>query len=246
MPNRRIRVFAGPNGSGKSSLFSEFSKVYSTGSFINADEIENKLTTKGLIDLDEFNVVASQDDLTLFSNLPSSISLIAKAQQENHPITINISNNCIVDHSQNSHSYEASYTASFIRHLLIEQGKSFSFETVMSHDSKIKEIRDLLELGYQPYLYFVCIDDPEVNISRVENRVEKGGHPVSREKIVERYSRTLTLLHQMLPLCYRAYLFDNSGKELIMIAELYKNEMQLLTDNPPQWFINYVLPYYTT
>lgn len=75
MPNRRIRVFAGPNGSGKSSLFSEFSKVYSTGSFINADEIENKLTTKGLIDLDEFNVVASQDDLTLFSKLPSSISL---------------------------------------------------------------------------------------------------------------------------------------------------------------------------
>ncbi|UUC46719.1 zeta toxin family protein [Flavobacterium cerinum] len=246
MPNRRIRIFAGPNGSGKSSLFSEFTKVYSTGTFINADEIENKLTTKGLIDLNEFNVVASQDDLILFSKLPSSISLIAKAQQENHPITIKISNNCIVDHSKDSHSYEASYVASFIRHILIQQGKSFSFETVMSHDSKIKEIQDLLKSGYQPYLYFVCIDDPEVNISRVENRVKKGGHAVLNEKIIERYSRTLKLLHQVLPLCYRAYLFDNSGKKLIMVAELYNNEMQLLTDTPPQWFIDYVLPYYTT
>ncbi len=121
MPNRRIRIFAGPNGSGKSSLFSEFSKVYPTGSFINADEIENKLITKGLIDLNEFNVIASQDDLVLFSKLPSSISLIEKAQEGNHPIDIVISNNCIVDHSKDSHSYEASYVASFIRHILLNR-----------------------------------------------------------------------------------------------------------------------------
>lgn len=143
MRNKKIRIFAGPNGSGKSSLFAEFSKVYAVGSFINADEIESKLTTKGLIDLNEFNVVASQDDLILFSKLPRSISLLEKAQRENLPIAIKIINNCIViiDRSQHSHSYEASYAASFIRHLLIEQGKSFSFETVMSHESKIKEIR---------------------------------------------------------------------------------------------------------
>ena len=24
--------------------------------------------------------------------------------------------------------------------------------------------------GYKTYLYFICIDDPEVNVSRVENR----------------------------------------------------------------------------
>lgn len=43
MPNKKIRVFAGPNGSGKSPLFSEFSKNYNTGFFINADELEKKL-----------------------------------------------------------------------------------------------------------------------------------------------------------------------------------------------------------
>lgn len=245
MPNKKIRIFAGPNGSGKSSLFKEFCKTYRTGPFVNADEIEYTLITKGLIDLSELGIKATQADFESFSELPSSISLLKKAEAENHPVDLIVSENCIVDRSKESHSYEASYAASFIRQLLIDQGKSFSFETVMSHESKIKEIEDLRDKGYNPYLYFVCIDDPEVNVSRVANRVEKGGHSVSEQKIVERYARTLDLLHKMLPLCYRAYLFDNSGKKQVMIAELYDGSMELKTATPPQWFMDHVLPYYS-
>ncbi|MBK0370909.1 zeta toxin family protein [Flavobacterium agrisoli] len=245
MPNKRIRIFAGPNGSGKSSLFEEFSKNYATGFFVNADKIEIKLTTKGLIDLQELDLKVTQKDLDLFAKRPSSVSLIEKALKENHPINVQISENCVVDKSKESHSYEASYVASFIRHMLIEQSKSFSFETVMSHPSKISEIQELKESGYLPYLYFVCIDDPDVNVARVANRVDKGGHAVDELKIVQRYVRTLGLLHEMLPLCHRAYLFDNSGKKQVMIAELYKGALKLLTDTPPQWFMNYVLPYYS-
>lgn len=245
MPNKKIRIFAGPNGSGKSSLFQEFSKQYSTGPFVNADEIEKMLVTKGLIDLSELGLKATQADLEAFSQLGSSVSLLEKAHQENHPIDISVIENCIVDRSKDSHSYEASYAASFIRNLLIQNGKTFSFETVMSHSGKLDEIRALVQSGYRAYLYFVCIDDPEVNVSRVANRVEKGGHPVSEQKIVARYTRTLSLLHEMLPLCYRAYLFDNSGKKQVMVAEVYDGAMELLTDTPPQWFIDYVLPHYT-
>lgn len=245
MPNKKIRIFAGPNGSGKSSLFHEFKKKFSSGPFVNADEIENKLVTRGLIDLKELGLHVTQDDLDQFSKLTSSISLLQKAEQENHPIDILISENCLVDRSKESHSYEASYAASFIRYMLIEQGKSFSFETVMSHGSKITEVRELTDKGYYPYLYFVCIDDSEVNISRVANRVKGGGHDVDKDKIVQRYSRTLNLLHEILPLCYRAYLFDNSGKKQVMIAELYNGAMELKVDNPPKWFIDYVLPYYS-
>lgn len=128
--------------------------------------------------------------------------------------------------------------------MLIEQNKSFSFETLMSHESKIK-IQELKEKGYQRYFYFVCIDNPEVNIARGANRVLKGGHPVSEDKILQRYTRTLSLLHKTLPLCYRAYLFDNSGKKQEMIAELYNGAMELKTDTPPQWFIDYILPHYS-
>lgn len=244
MPNKKVRIFAGPNGSGKSSLYHELSKLYSTGYFINADEIENRLVTKGLIDLKDFGVAATQIDLTDFSKLPASLSLLEKAAYDNHAVNISVSENCIIDPSKDSHSYEAAYVASFIRHLVIRQNKSFSFETVMSHAGKVPELKNLISSGYKLYFYFVCTDDPEVNVARVANRVEKGGHPVSKIKIIERYSRTLELLYKVLPLCYRAYLFDNSGKKQVMIAEIYSGAMEIKTDSIPHWFINYVLPYY--
>ncbi|WP_339921688.1 hypothetical protein [uncultured Flavobacterium sp.] len=168
MPSsKKIRIFAGPNGSGKSTLFKEFSKNYNTGFFINADELEQKLSESGLIDLKEIGLSATQADLDAFKLLPSSQSLIQKAAHDGRAIDVLIKENFIVDRSKSTHSYEGSFTASFIRDLLIKQNKSFSFETVMSHESKINEIKSVVDLGYSVYLYFVCIDSPEVNISRV-------------------------------------------------------------------------------
>ncbi|MNQ88822.1 Zeta toxin [compost metagenome] len=243
--NKKIRIFAGPNGSGKSTLFKEFSKNYNTGFFINADELEQKLSESGLIDLQEIGLLANQSDLDHFKLLPSSQSLIQKAALEGRMIDVCVKENFIVDTSKATHSYEGSFTASFIRDLLMQQNKSFSFETVMSHESKIDEIKSVVAQGYNVYLYFVCIDSPEVNISRVSNRVNKGGHFVAEDKIENRYYRTLEFLHLALPLCYRAYLFDNSGKSQELVAELYNGAMELKTDNPPQWFMKYVLPYYS-
>lgn len=65
MSEARLRVFAGPNGSGKSTLFDSFSKKYNTGVFLNADLIENALSTKGYIDLSEFNLNLSIQRKTL-------------------------------------------------------------------------------------------------------------------------------------------------------------------------------------
>ena len=243
--NKKIRIFAGPNGSGKSTLFHEFSKNYNTGFFINADILEKRLAESGLIDLKEIGLDATQDDLDAFMTLDSSKTLFNKAAEEGHVIDIFVKENFIVDASKETHSYEGAFIASFIRHLLIVQNKSFSFETVMSHTSKIEEIKQVVSLGYNAYLYFVCIDSPEVNVSRVHNRVEKGGHDVAEDRIIDRYYRTLENLHLALPHCYRAYLFDNSGKEQLLIAEVYKGSMELKTDKLPNWFIKFVLPYYT-
>lgn len=246
MPSKKIRVFAGPNGSGKSTLFSEFSKNYKTGYFINADEIEKKLTFSGLIDLQEIGITATQKDLDHFIALPASQTLFQKAKDEGHIIDVIVKENFIVDTSKETHSYEGAFIASFIRHLLIAQNKSFSFETVMSHTSKIDEITTVVDLGYAAYLYFVCIDSPEVNVSRVQNRVEKGGHEVPTDKIIQRYFRTLENLHLALPHCHRAYLFDNSAKEQVLLAEVYKGNMELKTSQLPNWFMKFVLPYYTS
>lgn len=242
--NRRLRIFAGPNGSGKSTLFDEFKKQFDPGYFINADEFEKLLNNSGLIDLEPIGIKATSNDLATFCKTNEAKTLLAKAVAEGHAIKITIIENFIVDKAKDTHSYEASFAAAFIRWLLYQNNKSFSFETVMSHQSKITEIKKAKEKGYKTYLYFVCTDNPEINVNRVTNRVEKGGHPVNIDKIKARYENTLKNLFPAISLVNRAYLFDNSGKSLELIAEIFEGTIQLKVNNPPQWFIEYVLPYY--
>jgi predicted ABC-type ATPase len=244
---KRLRVFAGPNGSGKSTLFEEFSKNYNAGYFINADYLEKILDTKGLIDLESFGIKTTKEELNQFYTKDSSISLIEKSEEKGIKINLEIKENFIVSHSKTSNSYEGSLISSFLRDKLIENNQSFCFETVMSHPSKLNDIKEAKALGYTTYLYFVCIDDPEVNISRVENRVKKGGHDVDKETIKKRYSRTLTYLFPAIEICDKAYLFDNSGEKLTLIAEIYDAKslkLHVNEDEFPNWFKEYVLNYF--
>jgi predicted ABC-type ATPase len=239
--NKRLRIFAGPNGSGKSTLFKEFKNKYDPGVFINADELEKQLSSTGFIDLAEVGLKVSDKELENFKKTKEAKSLLKKAQEEGSIINIELKDNFIVDKAKDTHSYEAAFTAAFIRHLLTKDNKSYSFETVMSHLSKLEEIKEANKLGYKTYLYFVCTDNSEINISRVENRVEKGGHDVDPEKIKSRYQNTLNNLADAIQLVYRAYLFDNS-KNLKLIAEVFEGEsIQLHKTNLPEWFNIYVL-----
>jgi len=244
LKNKLLRIFAGPNGSGKSSLFNEFKKLYNPGYFINADEIENTLKTKGLIDLTEIGLKAIQRDLNNFKASKSAKSLLKKATEEHKTIDVAIKENFIVVKSKYTHSYEASFVASFIRSLLYKNNKSLSFETVMSHKSKLQEIKEAKENGYKTYLYFVCTDNAEINVLRVKNRIEKGGHIVETAKIRSRYKNTLENLYPAIQLSDRVYLFDNSGKEQILIAEVFEGILQVSTNKLPQWFLDYVMPNY--
>jgi predicted ABC-type ATPase len=237
----RIRVFAGPNGSGKTSLYYRISKTYNSGIFINADEIEKILQTKGLIDLSEFGLKITQKDLEIFISLDDSQSLITKAQQEKLTIDIAIAENFIVNKPKNTNSYEAAFTASFIRNLLLKEQKSFSYETVMSDFSKIREIETAKKSGFKTYLYFVCTDDYEKNIDRVQLRVAKGGHNVDANKIQKRYFKTLENLSEAIKIVDRAFLFDNSGKKMDLLAEVYQGQaFKFHTTNLPLWFEEYV------
>ncbi|PUV24045.1 hypothetical protein [Sphingobacterium athyrii] len=113
----------------------------------------------------------------------------------------------------------------------------------MNHPSKLEEIDEASERKFKSYLYFVCLDDPLIIISRVEIRKEKGGHGVPKDKIVDRYYRTLTNLLSAIKACEKAYLFDNSGETMVLIAEVLHGGITiLLPENKfPNWFIKYVV-----
>ncbi|MDV4043697.1 hypothetical protein CMT37_12820 [Elizabethkingia anophelis] len=239
---KRLRIFAGPNGSGKSTLFETFQRNFNPGIFINSDVIEKEILEKGFLDLLPYDLELTQNDLDLFFQSTNAKSLLQKSLEAGHKINLEIKENIIIDKSGDIRSYEVALITSFIRENLLKNNISFSFETVMSHSSKLDEIVEAKKLGYKVYLYFICLDEPRINVSRVKNRVLKGGYDVDNEKIVTRYPNTLQNLYPALKQVDRAYLFDNSN-EMSMIAEKDNQELIINIDEQkfPNWFIEYVV-----
>lgn len=100
--------------------------------------------------------------------------------------------------------------------------------------------------GYRTYLYYVATDDPEINVSRVRNRVTLGGHAVPEDRIVKRYHRSLALLLDAIRHSNRAYIFDNStdnaDRRHTWLAEITDSRtLELKTDRIPAWFKRAVL-----
>jgi predicted ABC-type ATPase len=113
----------------------------------------------------------------------------------------------------------AFYNARDLRRKYREQGVSFAFETVFSHPSTLLDIAKLREAGYSVVLYFVTTADPRVNVGRVAQRVQAGGHPVETEKVVARYHRSLRFAIRAVEDADTAFVFDNTDRlQLIATA----------------------------
>ena len=236
---KRFRMFAGPNGSGKSTLIKEISKDCFIGSYINADEIERKLNETKFIDCNDYlPVSATQEDWNKFK---------AIIKQEDKRIThetlssINIKEGVIVIETP-INSYIASIIAEFFRFVLIECDKSFSFETVMSHPSKVSFLKKAKENGFKTYLYFISTQDPSININRVKIRVSKGGHNVEEDKIQNRYYKSMELLCDAFLNADRAYIIDNSTDNVknVLVEKKGKN-IKIYSDEMPEWVQVYLL-----
>lgn len=96
------------------------------------------------------------------------------------------------------------------RRLCLQRREDFTFETVMSHPDKIAFMREAKAAGYFVLLIFVGIEDPAINIARVEQRVRLGGHDVPTGKIIARWQRTMAALPDAIKASDRALLFDNT------------------------------------
>ncbi len=229
----RLRMFAGPNGSGKSTIKSVIAPNL-LGVYINPDEIEKDIRQFDFLDLTSFGVHCSADDILAYF---AGSSLLAKADLLDEAAALRFNDNKLIFHDVAVNAYFASVAADFIRNKLLAAGVSFTFETVMSSPDKVAFLRKAQAQGFRTYLYYVATEDPEINISRVANRVRQGGHPVPQNKIVERYYRSLDLLFEAVQYANRAYIFDNSGHGKVWLAEVTDgNELEMKSEAMPLWF----------
>lgn len=237
-PNKRLRIMAGPNGSGKSTILQEVRKRFYSGPFVNADDIEKILKEKKVLNLPAlYDLTVTEDSFQSYLNGEGQ-SWLAKAQQENTAVNLHFTDGMLLVNNETS-PYDAAMAADFIRLNLLEKGETFTFETVMSHPSKVDLLRQSKAAGFKNYLYFICTADPEINISRVHQRVQLGGHAVPDSKVIKRYHESLQVLPAIIPLCYRVFLFDNSTEERSIepVAEIDSNKRFIARAELIPWWV---------
>jgi predicted ABC-type ATPase len=104
--------------------------------------------------------------------------------------------------------------------LLSTRGEDFGFETTLSGRVHLNIIRKLKKRGYAVHLFFLWIPDVELALSRVRDRVLKGGHDVPSDVVRRRFERsTRSFFLQYRPLADVWVLFDNSKPTPSVIAE---------------------------
>lgn len=234
---KKVRMFAGPNGSGKSTLIEEIGKQYNLGFFINADDIKHQLDVRKYIDCSSYYpTTLTQNDWTDFLNENKNIERVNESVYKKLSITENL-----FVCSQPIDSYDAALMATFFRAKLLKKTSTFSFETVMSHESKVTFLNEAKNAGFKTYFYFICTQDPEINIQRVINRAKKGGHDVNKDKIVNRYYRSLELLYAAFKSADRAFIIDNTGVSRTVLIEKKGNEIFFHEEHIPEWAAVYLL-----
>lgn len=233
-------MFAGPNGSGKSTLKSVLLPEL-LGAYLNPDEIEAEIKRSGFLRLADYGVDTTPEEILSF--FTSARLLIENSlQREAHLLTF--ADGRLEFRNVAVNSYWASVAVDFLQRQLLKRKATFTFETVMSHPSKVAMLHAAQSAGYRTYLYFIATDDPEINRSRVRNRVKLGGHPVPEDKITTRYHRSLDLLPAAIRATHRAYIFDNSGGkgDHTWLAEITDGRtLELKTNLVPAWFKRSVL-----
>jgi len=240
--SKRLRIIAGPNGSGKSTFIDKLRQNFDCGVYINTDELEKLLKDTHYINLSDFHVEATPENFNEFVVKDNSQSLITKASAEGIRINLTYNENILLC-SDTTNSYEAALAGEFIKDRLLQAEELFTFETVMSHPSKIEFIKRAKDLGYKIYIYFIATEAVEINIG-VAQRVQKKGHDVEEGRIRTRFINTLELLSQIIPLTHRTFLLDNSYENdpLRIVAEIYNGkELTFQTNNIPIWVYKYVL-----
>ena len=127
--------------------------------------------------------------------------------------------------------------AKIARH--IENGTSFHLETTLPGATILKQITTAKQNGFSIVLYFIGIDNINVAIERVHQRMANGGHGIGDQFIIKRFYQLNHNLREILPLCDGAILFDNTVK-FRQIAILEEKRLIDCDHDLPYWFIDLI------
>jgi len=122
---------------------------------------------------------------------------------------------------------------------LLRQSLSFAIETTLSGHTQLRLMREAKGKQYRVEFIYVCVASPDINISRVAQRVAQGGHHVPAADVRRRYQRSLDNLLIAIQIADFSVLYDNSNKEgHRKVIEIAYGQVTFQDTSLPQWVTN--------
>jgi predicted ABC-type ATPase len=128
----------------------------------------------------------------------------------------------------------------------IAERLNFAFETTLGGKTIPDLLERALESGIEVRVWYVGLHTPELHVTRVRSRVERGGHDIPEVKIRERYHRSRLNLVRLIRKLTELRVYDNSEEadpnagappEPILILHLDKGKVVNSCDltTAPEW-----------
>ena len=102
---------------------------------------------------------------------------------------------------------------------LVKDKASFVIETTLSGKYTINIIDKLKREGYKVKMVYVFVETPFLSIERIKIRVQTGGHHVSDDDVIRRFSRSkVNFWNTYKDMVDGWEVYDNSGKNFMPVA----------------------------
>ena len=118
----------------------------------------------------------------------------------------------------------------------IDRGASFAVETTMRTLVSARQAEHARARGFRTSLTFVCSTSPEINVDRVLQRAQAGGHAASEGEIRAIYTAALANLGEAVRAFDRCRVLDSSEpwRRPRLVARVTGGKVALEAD-PPSW-----------
>ncbi len=111
---------------------------------------------------------------------------------------------------------------------------SFTQETTLSGRTVLNTAVKARKLGYDISLYYIGLNSSEESISRIANRVKKGGHNIPTDDVIRRFNKRFEVLKELIPYCDTVSFYDNENG-FVKVAEILNGKFRYVSEYHPQW-----------
>jgi len=94
----------------------------------------------------------------------------------------------------------------------IDRHLDFAFETTLGGQTMAELLERAAGEGVAVHVWFAGLENVDLHVERVRQRVARGGHDIPHEKIVERYDAGRKNLVRLLPSLASLRVYDNSAE----------------------------------